>query len=295
MLRSSVGAGARHVSIFTTPGAAKGFAMQTRHDENGVSTQVAQGLSGGPGWLKLVRQGYAVTAYAREEGMSTWVQFGSAFLDNSSAVLLGFAVTSHVDGQLATAAFDHFTVEPRLLPWQRQDIGTVGVAGSWAAVNDIRFNLRGSGADIWGTADAFSFRYLQWDGDGTLTARIWSIDNTNAWAKAGVMFRETLTPGSKHVMAIVSPGKGLALQYRASTGGSSAQAANIAGTAPKWIRLQRTGNTFTASTSVDYLTWTTLGSITVSMNSFVYVGVPVTSHNNTSLATADVDDLSIRE
>ncbi|MGE3404548.1 MAG: FG-GAP repeat domain-containing protein [Vicinamibacterales bacterium] len=42
-------------------------------------------------------------------------------------------------------------------------------------------------------------------------------------AQAGLMFRESLPPGSTHVMAIVSAGKGVAMQYRPTTGGASLQ------------------------------------------------------------------------
>ena len=47
--------------------------------------------------------------------------------------------------------------------------------------------------------------------DGTITARALSLENTNAWAKAVVMFRESLAAGSTHVMAIVSPVRGMAV------------------------------------------------------------------------------------
>ena len=39
-------------------------------------------------------------------------------------------------------------------PWTSQDIGAVGLAGSAGYASGV-YTVRGSGADIWGTADAF--------------------------------------------------------------------------------------------------------------------------------------------
>ena len=153
--------------------------------------------------------------------------------------------------------------------------------------------MRGSGADIWGTADAFRFFYRPWSGDGTITVRVSDIEHTHDWAKAGVMFRETLAPNARHIMAIVSPGKGVAVQYRGAPGATSANAALAAGAAPEWLRLTRTGSTFTALISEQGTTWRTLGSWLLPMTSSVYVGLPVTSHDNATLATATFDNLDV--
>jgi len=92
------------------------------------------------------------------------------------------------------------------------------------------------------------------------------------------MVRETLAAGSKHDMAIVSPGKGIAVQCRAATGGVSANAALTSGTAPEWLRLTRSGHTFTAFASENGTTWRMPGSTAVTMGAQVLVGLPVTSH-----------------
>ena len=149
--------------------------------------------------------------------------------------------------------------------------------------------IEASGADIWGASDAFRYYYRPWTGDGSITVRVVSIENTNAWAKAGVMFRETLAANAKHVMAIVSPGKGVAAQYRGTTGGSSANVMLATGTAPEWLRLTRSGNTFTAAASEDGSTWRSLGSIAITMSDSIFVGLPVTSHDNSTLAAAIFD------
>ena len=77
------------------------------------------------------------------------------------------------------------------------------------------FTVTGSGADVWGTADAFHYAYTPLTGDGTIVARVASIQDVNAWVKAGVMIRESLGRGAAQAfMLVVAPSKGLAFQRR---------------------------------------------------------------------------------
>jgi hypothetical protein len=201
---------------------------------------------------------------------------------------VGLAVSSHVDGRVATAQFTDVIVEP-LPPWQ---LGGVASQGS-ASMDQTIFGLFGKGSDVWGTADSFMYGFIPWVGDGTMTARVTSLQNSHAWAKAGVMFRESTTPGSKHVFAMVTPGHGAALQSRPTTGGQSASNGGVAGTAPAWVRLTRTGDTFVGKVSTNGVTWTTIGSATVQMGQTLWVGIAHTSHNTSDAGGALFDDLRI--
>jgi hypothetical protein len=90
---------------------------------------------------------------------------------------------------------------------------------------------------------------------------------------------------------MVTPGKGLSLQYRAATGGQSFVAASAAGVAPRWLKLQRSGNTFTASYSVDGVTFVQFGTATVVMAETATVGLAHTTHNNATAGTARFDNV----
>jgi len=170
----------------------------------------------------------------------------------------------------------------------------VGVVGSASHANGT-FTLRGSGADIWGAADAFHFAYQPLTGDGSIVARVASLTNTNSWAKAGVMIRESLDANARHALVAVTPGNGVAFQRRASTGGSSAHTAGARVAAPYWVKLTRAGNTFTAHQSVDGKAWTQIGSaVTLNMPASVYVGLALTSHHNGALNTATFNNVSVR-
>ncbi len=149
--------------------------------------------------------------------------------------------------------------------------------------------MRASGADIWGTADAFHFVYQQMSGDFTIQARVASVQQAATWSKAGVMIRETLSASSKHALALVSAAKGVALQWRPTTGGDSLNRTGSLSAPPRWVRLQRSGSTFTASESSTGSTWTTIGTASISMASTVYVGLAVTSHSTSATTTAVLD------
>jgi uncharacterized repeat protein (TIGR02543 family) len=174
-------------------------------------------------------------------------------------------------------------------PWTTQDIGSVAVTGS-ATYNNGVFTLKGSGLDIWGTSDAFRFGYKPLTGDGQIVARVASLQNTSGWAKAGVMIRQSLTPDSVHAMMDVTPGSGAEFSRRSTTGGSTTVSALAGVAAPYWVKLVRSGNTFTGYVSGDGVTWTQVGTSTISMTSSVYIGLVVTSHN-TILCTATVDSV----
>ena len=177
-------------------------------------------------------------------------------------------------------------------PWLDGDIGSVGVHGS-ASYNSGTFTVSGSGADIWNSADAFHFAYQTLDGDGQIVARVASIQNVNSWSKAGVMIRSSLSSNSPFAIMLVSSAKGTAFQYRTSAGAAAAGAAATSSTAPLWVKMTRSGSTLTGYQSTDGSSWTSIGTATVSLGSSVYVGLAVTSHDNTRLAAGAFDHVTV--
>ena len=79
--------------------------------------------------------------------------------------------------------------------------------------------------------------------------------------------------------------KGLAFQRRTSTNGTSISTAGAASAAPYWVRITRSGSTFSAYQSADGSNWTPIGSATMNMTATIYVGLAVTSHADGTLAT----------
>jgi hypothetical protein len=143
------------------------------------------------------------------------------------------------------------------------------------------YTMTASGTDITGSADEFHFAYKMLTGAGSIVAKVQSIDNTNAWAKAGVMIRETPDPDSAHAMTFVTPGNGVVFEYRPATGGANVGAAGqqTGITAPYWVKIDRAiSGSFTASSSTNGTTWVTLGAPqTIAMGANVYIGLALTS------------------
>ena len=280
-----------HASLFATPG--KGVAFQRRRADGSLSVHTAGPAVTAPVWLRLVRSGNQFTAYSRRTTTEAWTRIGSDTIPIFEIATVGLVVSSHVDGRLATATFDNVSITPPRA-WQAADISNASpvVAGSHVDSGGV-VSVRGLGADIWGTADQFRFVYMPMSGDGSIVARVTSIQNTHAWAKAAVMIRETTAPGSKHAMTLVSAGKGLALQYRPATNGTSASSVASPGTAPHWVRLVRQGNLFISSVSADGTTWREIGRTTITMGAEILAGLAVTSHNTTAHATGVFDNIGI--
>jgi hypothetical protein len=163
--------------------------------------------------------------------------------------------------------------------------GLPGSVGSFVEGPASTFTMTASGADIWAVngveADEFHFAYKMLNGTGSIVARVQSIDNTNNWAKAGVMIRETLDPTSAHAMTVVTPAQGVSYQRRPSTAGTSTEETTTGITAPHWVKIERTiSGSFTASHSTNGTTWQPVGTPqNIQMSANVYIGLAVTAHD----------------
>lgn len=175
------------------------------------------------------------------------------------------------------------------LEWRNVDVGNVGVHGTFDLEGDAAdLVVRGSGSDIWTEADSFQFVYLPISGDVEIRARIDSLEPTHDRAKAGVMIRSSLEAGAMHAMAGVTPAGQAQFIYRLAEDGPSDFDAVTRGDYPAWVRLARQGDTFTAWYSADGDAWQQIGSMTVPMGQDAYVGIAVTSRDQTRLGAAEV-------
>jgi phosphatidylserine/phosphatidylglycerophosphate/cardiolipin synthase-like enzyme len=406
MIRNSLSPSAAQAYMVVASSPAKGVPFQRRRSDGDVSVSTSGSQSTAPRWVKLVRSGSLISGFESPDGV-TWTAVGSDTFTMGANVLVGLAVSSHVTGTNATAAFDNVTVTvtspppPSNVPptasltspasgasftapatiniaasasdsdgtiakvdfyagstligtdtsapyaatwssvaagtysltavatdddgattssasvsitvssppppppppppasglpsgWAKADIGAVPFAGN-ASFASGTYTVTGSGADVWGTADAFHFAYTSMTGDRTIIARVASIPaNVNTWVKAGVMIRESLSANAAHGFMLVSAAKGVAFQRRPIAGGISVNSAGTMSAAPRWVKLQRSGNLFSAYESADGVTWTLVGTETIPMAATVYVGLGVTSHTTTASATCTFDNVSIQ-
>jgi len=152
--------------------------------------------------------------------------------------------------------------------------------------------VTGSGGDIQGPADAFRYAYLTVNGDCTIIARVGGVQNVDPWSKAGVMIRESLNANAANAFIAVTPGNGVTWQYRSSTGGGTTYNNTGGLNAPYWVKLVRSGTTFTGYRSSDGVTWTQQGTATFTMATTAYIGLAVTSHNTSTVCAATFDNVT---
>ncbi len=156
------------------------------------------------------------------------------------------------------------------------------------------YTLKGAGTDVWNQYDQFQFAFMKLAGNGSIVAKVESVENKNVWAKGGVMIRQNASPASTYAMMALTgggagTGGGVNFQWRATAGASAAGGPNGPGVnAPYWVKLDRVGNVITAFSSPDGAAWTQLGDPqTIVMTETVLMGLYYTSHvDNKTFGTA---------
>jgi hypothetical protein len=197
--------------------------------------------------------------------------------------------------------------------WAHQDIGAVSAPGD-ASFDGDRFTLEGAGADIGGTNDQFQSAFTPLNGDSVMVAR-WVPQTSSQFSKFGLMMRETSAADAANVALLISPESGrnveapgwqAQLTVREATGAASAVRAtseDFSGpmvtfgrlTGGCWLKLERSGNTFTGSISADGKTWTQVGAATVVLKHKLLAGLPVCSRLSGITTTAMFDNVTVTD
>ncbi|HEX9786337.1 MAG TPA: endo-1,3-alpha-glucanase family glycosylhydrolase [Opitutaceae bacterium] len=311
MLRTSTSASAPHVSVFVT--SANGVRMQWRASDAGPSASSGGTAEAAPRWLRLKRAGNTFTAYSSDNGTS-WTQVHSVTLALAQTLQGGLAVTSHNSGSLTTATLTNFSVD--IVPASSTptgggnttpttptgsatagsltstDVGSPAIGGSTSLSNGT-FTIKAAGSDIWGSSDQFRFASQQVNGNAELVVRISSLAQTDTWAKAGLMLRASTSSVSAHVSILATPGNGVRMQWRGTNSGQSESSSANGQTIPRWLKLTRSGNAFTAYASTDGSSWSQIHSVSISLPQSLHGGLAVTSHNTSSLTTAVLTNFSV--
>ena len=159
------------------------------------------------------------------------------------------------------------------------------------------FSASGPGIDLWGRSDSLTLVERPWTGDGDFVVRLERLTNPSGarWSMAGITFRESTAPESTHASLVVTTDGKLKFRRRVTTAGDTFSDGPSAGSVilPRWLRLSRRGDVFTAAYSSDGRAWTSvLGSQTIAMNAAVHVGFIVLA-NSSSSAQARFTDVHL--
>jgi regulation of enolase protein 1 (concanavalin A-like superfamily) len=179
------------------------------------------------------------------------------------------------------------------------DIGGASPAGSGTHRNGV-WTVRGAGSEIWTHgAESFHFLYKQVTGDCTIIAKVNSVQDTHANAKAGVMIRSDLNaePTSKAWIAVTPSTKIEAYMdgWSEVYGGSNWEAQSYpVPQIPYWVKIERRGNIITAYTSPDGTSWGTIVTGRFdNMGSSPYLGLAVCSLAGGTLNTSTFSNVSV--
>ena len=240
----------------------------------------SQGTANGPSWDRFA------STLLRIGGRQSGGNFFNGAIDDLR--IFNYVVPgSNVTALIAAVA----------APWQSVDVGGPSVEG-YSSTNGTTWTVGGSGSDIWNASDQFHLHAQTFAGDGSIVARITSLPtNTDgtitANAKAGLMFRASTATDAPFVMLAYDHSQGIQLLYRGTAGTAAAQqgASFAVSAAPFWLKLARSGNTFTAYRATTAGTpapadWILAGSRTATLPASALAGLATTSHDNGLLARA---------
>jgi TolB protein len=147
------------------------------------------------------------------------------------------------------------------------------------------FKVIGGGADLWGTTDAFHLAWVKLQGDYAISADIEFPDKVpSPLAKAVLIFRQSLDPGSAYADVAIHADGHTTLQYRETAGGQTADVTSPLHNS-KRIRIERRGNVFTASIQAEDMKMIPFAAYTVPMAGPVYVGIGACPHDVKSIVS----------
>jgi hypothetical protein len=301
MLRQSLDADSAHVIFDRKPDGA--YEFMTRSAAGAQTTFIAS-ASGAMTFMRLSRAGNTVTASLSVDAQA-WSLVGSTTFV-TGPVLAGLAVTSHDNSALNVAVFDIVSLTPSSggnaplpQPWQQTDIGNTGLAGSATLTADGSFTIHAAGTDIWDRADSFHYVYAPMNGPGDVQITVNAMTNTGPYAKTGVMLRASTDPGAADVILDVKPDGGIEFMARSANGEQTSFIAGGLYGLPAVLNLRRdiaadASSTVTASVfGRASSSWQPIGTTSVALPPNALVGIAVTSHDPSTLATAEIGGVQV--
>lgn len=196
-------------------------------------------------------------------------------------------------------------LKSEVVPFSELDFTDVGAAtkAGKAIISENKMEVVAGGADIWGTHDEFRFGYQKMSGDFDVSVQVLELSKAHQYTKAGIMARENLDTGSRHVYFQVFPDNsprnknngGCEFQYRLDKDGEMKAIYPNRETAGNkfdvnfpntFIRLKRTGDIFESYICSDNKSWNLYSAYTQKLPAELLVGIAVTSHNTDVLTTS---------
>jgi len=329
MLRQSADPSSPYYAAYFTPcgGGGPSYIVQSRAGQGEQGTVQGSITGGGatPQYLAIGRVDNTFTAYLSYDNGTTWVPIAGsrATVNMGTAALAGMVVTSNNAHVLNSPTFDSVEVtttplvlRPDACPtgWNCADIGA-GVSGfvlpgteaydadskTWSVTGSGGvFQFLPNGTTL-GTSDQFRYVWQPLTGDGNISAHVATLPDIGECGVEGIMLRQSADPSAPYYAAYFTPcgGPSYIVQSRAGQGEQAALvqlSANDVAHGPRYLRIGRAGDVFTAYVSADNGTsWVPVdgSSVTIHMSTTLLAGMIVTSNRADTLNAPSFDDVSI--
>ncbi len=164
------------------------------------------------------------------------------------------------------------------------------------------FGIAAAGADVWGAGgqhdDQFGSIYQagSFNADSSVSTRVVSVNDANAWAKSGVMVRNDMTKAggsAGYAVVAVTARNGVVFEWDANGDGylDTDARASVDIYRPIWVKLTRSGTSFNASYSYDGANYVPIGQpVTLASAAAKQdAGIFSTSHDATQSAINQFD------
>ncbi len=236
-------------------------------------------------------------------GSGTWTTLatawsaGTAFVDTNAEPGTSYTYQVAAQNTSGTSAYTQGQAATPAGLYQSADIAATPAGSTVTNIEGSSYDISAYGLDIGGSTptDSFRFEYQQLTGNFDAVVQVQSLLNTFSTAKAGLMVRTSLDPGSPMVFNGATAASSFRWLYRTaanslpvfSSVGSNVSYPNV------WVRLTRIGNVFSGYSSADGLTWVPTGTLTLALPPTVYFGMGLSSHNTSLETTAQFRALSI--
>jgi hypothetical protein len=224
---------------------------------NGGTSAYAFVYASAPVWVRLVRAGNAFSAFYSTDG-AAWTQIGSTHtIAMNTTALAGLRQSGASATSLSTATFANFSVTPTSNV-AVQDIGAPSLPGQTSFDQATgKWILRStSGAS---TLSGENMQLVSQNVSGDAALQAYLVGNDANTAGAGITFRNSLDANSAYAILEADTNNHIFFRYRSADGSTPGYSFAYA-SAPVWLRLVRSGNTFNAFYSTDNVTWTQVGS-----------------------------------
>jgi hypothetical protein len=180
---------------------------------------------------------------------------------------------------------------------EQADIGATAIPGKTSFDESTEtLHITGSGANIWGTEDAFHFAWSPWTGDVHIVADVAFLGaGLDPHRKAGLMVRQNSSAGSPYADVMLHGDGLIAMQFREVQGGPTMEIrSNLTAPAGARLRLEKEGDYvfFSVGGAGGQLRHAG-GNYRMKLTGEFLVGAAVSSHNNAVVETASFRDVEL--